>query len=233
MKNKIFSILFSILLLASVSSAQTGEVTVSFNEQFFDALLDSIFKNLKQPEFPLAVNGPKSPVQTSKTFVSGFNADAPGARNPRCAEKLVLQREIGGVRTAVRFRDGQIFAPIAFSGSYNPPLVGCLNFQGYADATIELEFDRDRQALIGRIKVSNVQLGSVANVAGGFIARQVQSSIDKRVNPIEILRADKLSFVVPVQNSGGSLNLKATGLRHEIGNGVLNVHISFEFLKAE
>jgi hypothetical protein len=240
MKNKIFSILFSVLLFASITNAQTAEVTISLNEQFFDALLDSIFKNLKHPEFPLAKTEPKPAAGDAKSFAFGFaptgaTIENPTTeiRNPRCEEKLVLQREINGVRTAVRFRDGQIFAPIAFSGSYNPPLVGCINFQGHADATVELEFDQQRQALIGRIKVSNVQLGSVANVAGAFIARQVQSSIDKRVNPIEILRADKLSFVVPVQNSGGSLNLKATGLRHEIGNGVLNVHISFEFLKAE
>jgi hypothetical protein len=111
-------------------------------------------------------------------------------------------------------------------------LIGCVDFQGYAETNIDLEFDRQQQALIGRVRVLNVQLGGVANMAGGFISRFVQSSIDRNVNPIEILRADKLAFIIPVQNSDGSLKLKATNLRHEVGSGVLNVHVDFEFQKA-
>jgi len=60
----------------------------------------------------------------------------------------------------------------------------------------------------------------------------VQSSIDKKINPIEILQTDKLSFVVPVQNAGGALRMKAVTVRHEIANGVLNVYIAYEFVKA-
>jgi hypothetical protein len=36
-----------------------AEVTVSLNEQFFDSLLDAIYKNFDAPEFPLARNSPK------------------------------------------------------------------------------------------------------------------------------------------------------------------------------
>ena len=244
MKGKILSLIFSLLLVASAANAQapTGEVTVTFNEQFFDALLDALFNNLKQPDFPLAANdGSKFKVQSSKPLVTSFSAseNAPlqnpksKIQNPKCDEVIRLQREINGVRTAVRFRDGQIYAPIAFSGAYNPPLVGCMEFRGYAETRIDLHFDRDKQALIGTINVLNVQLGSVANMAGGILARFVQSTIDKKINPIEILRADKLSFVIPVQNAGGSLRLRATDMRHEIGNGVLNVRVNFEFLKGE
>jgi hypothetical protein len=241
MTRKFISLIFSILLFASFAKAQKAEVTVSFNEQFFDALLDSIFNNLKQPEFPLAANTEKLQIVKRTALVSTFNPQTATIANEKtqienpdaCNEKIVLHREINGVRTAARFRDGRIYAPIAFSGTYNPPLVGCLDFQGVAETNIELEFDRQNQVLIGKVKVLNVQLGSVANMAGGIIARFVQNSIDKKVNPIEILKTDKLSFIVPVQNSGGALKIKASSLRHEIGNGVLNVFVTFEFSKAD
>lgn len=230
----------SLLLFTSLARAQKTEVTVSFNEQFFDALLDAIFSNSKTLEFPLAQNSPKSKVQSSelKTEILSFREGNSGIpknpkskiQNPVCDEKIVLRREMNGVRTAVRFRGGRIFAPIAFSGSYNPPLIGCVDFQGFAETNIELAFDAQKQALIGNIKVLNVQLGGAPNI-GGVLARFVQSSIDRKINPIEILRADKLAFIIPVQNSGINLKLRATGFRHDIGEGVLNVHVEFEFVK--
>ena len=35
-------------------------------------------------------------------------------------------REMNGVRTAVRFREGKVYVPLAFSGMYSPPFVGCV-----------------------------------------------------------------------------------------------------------
>ena len=60
------------------------------------------------------------------------------------------------------------------------------------------------------------------------MARTVQSSIDKKINPIQILALDKISFVVPIQNAG-SLKMKAVGIKHEVANNLLNVRISYEF----
>jgi hypothetical protein len=142
-----------------------------------------------------------------------------------------LLRETGGVKTAVRFRDGKIYAPIAFSGSYNPPFVGCIDFQGWAETNIDLEYDRQNRKLVGRVRVLSVNLGGVTNLASGVLSRLVQSSIDKKINPVEILQIDKLSFIVPVQNAGGSLRMKASGVRHEISDGVLNIYIAYEFSK--
>lgn len=39
------SAFLSVFLLVSVASAQKAEVTISLNEPFFDALLDSVFQN--------------------------------------------------------------------------------------------------------------------------------------------------------------------------------------------
>ncbi|CAN5274219.1 hypothetical protein BH20ACI1_BH20ACI1_23870 [soil metagenome] len=244
MTKKLLSLIFTISMLSTFANAQTAEVAVSLNERFFDVLLDALFKNFNPPEFPLAAKSPKSKVQSPKSenrrsdLSLSFQANDLEIQNPKskiqnCNESIRLQREIDGVRTAVRFRDGKIYAPIAFSGSYNPPLVGCVDFQGWAETNIDLEFDRQSQKLVGKIRVLNVQLSGTGGIGSIFIARLVQSSIDKKVNPIEILQADKLSFLVPVQNAGGSLQMKSVGVRTELGNGVLNVYIAYQFIKGK
>ena len=227
------------ICFASVAAAQQrAEVTISLNEQFFDALLDAMLNN-STLEFPIASRSPKSRVQSPKSSEEiafnhvSFNRQKPEGENLKsyCDEKIVLRREIDGVRTAVRFRDGKIYAPIAFTGSYNPPLIGCIDFQGYAETNIELEFDQDAQTLYGRAKVLNVQLGGAPNVAGNLMARLVQNSIDHKINPIEILKTDKVSFMIPIQNNG-SLNMRAVGVNPEIGQGFLNVRVTYEFQKS-
>lgn len=235
MTKKVLSLVLTIICFASFASAQQAEITISLNEQFFDALLDAMLNN-STLEFPIA-QSPKSKVSGPKSDAFIFEKTKLANRqsqieNPsRCEEKIVLRREINGVRTAVRFRDGKIYAPIAFTGTYNPPLIGCLDFSGYAETNIELEFDQNRQTLFGRARVLNVKLGGAPNVAGNLMARLVQNSIDNKINPIEILRTDKISFVVPIQKNG-NLNMKAVGVNHEIGQQVLNIRISYEFQKS-
>ena len=140
-------------------------------------------------------------------------------------------RESGGVRTAVRFRDGKIIAPLAFSGSYDPPLVGCVDFSGTADTAIDLQFDEFNQRLTARAKVSNVSLNGTGGLGGSLVARMVQGSIDKKINPIEVVTLDKMSFAVPIQNKPG-LRMKATGIRYAVTGNTLSVFVAYEFLRA-
>lgn len=231
MTKKVLSLVLAVLCFASFAKAQRAQVTISLDEQFFDSLLDAIFSDSSPLEFPIARNSPKSKVQRPKSSALSFSNVNYQSQNSFCDEKIVLQREINGVRTAVRFREGKIYAPIAFTGSYNPPLIGCVDFQGYAETNIELEFDQNTQTLYGRAKVLNVNLGGASGVAGNLMARIVQNSIDRKFNPIEILRTDKVSFVVPIQKNG-NLKIKAVGVTHDIGQGVLNVHVAYEFQKS-
>lgn len=76
----------------------------------------------------------------------------------------------------------------------------------------------------------NVSLNGTGGVGGNVIARMVQSSIDRKLNPIEIIKLDKISFMLPIQNSG-NLRMRAVGVRHELVNGAINVHIAYEFLR--
>jgi len=232
--NKFLSLLFTLCLFASIASAQKAEVTITLNEAFFDALLDAIFQNAAPPEFPISGKMALAEYDSSyassggKLFGNSFMAEEPTPEP--CNESIRLLRETNGVRTTVRLRDGRISAPIAFSGSYNPPLIGCVDFAGVAETNIELEFDQDNQRLIGRAKVATVALNGTGGIGGSLIARMVQGSIDKKINPIEIIKMDKISFVVPIQNAG-SIRMKANGVRHEINASGLNVHIGYEFQK--
>lgn len=234
---RFLGLILSVFLLASLASAQQAEVNIQLNEQFFDTLLDALFKNTNPPEFPLSEireEEKRGRGEKEKTaFVKAkFDGKEGILENNLCPDKIRLEREIDGTKTAVRFREGRVIAPIAFTGNYNPPLVGCIDFSGVADTTIELEFDAQKQVLIGRAKVLNVNMSGTGGLGGGWLARMVQSSIDKKINPIQILAMDKISFVVPIQN-GGSLKMKANGIKHDISNGVLNVRISYEFQKAD
>ena len=227
--------LLLLFLFFNAAQGQRTEVTISLSEQFFDTLLDAVYQNAAAPEFPLAkvdrieTPRPGSVYNTAYSFAempaSDLNAGS------ACSETIKLVREMNGVRTAVRFREGKIFTPLAFSGNYNPPFIGCINFAGYAETNIELEFDQASQRLVARARVLNVVLNGTGGIGGDVIARLVQSSIDKKINPMTIIQLDKVSFVVPIQNSS-SLKMKAVGIRHEIAEGYLKVHIQYEFLKS-
>jgi len=203
---------------SAVHAQQTSEVTITFNEQFFDALLDALFQNGGPPEIPI------SKINDAKTE----SIQTAAYRGP-CTETIKLLRENQSVRTAVRFRDGKIYMPIAFSGGYNPPLVGCVEFSGYAESNIELEYDRQNKRLIGTARVLNVLLNGTGGMGSSLLTKMVQSAIDKRLNPIEIIRADKLSFNIPIQNS--TVKMEAVGIRSEVVNNSLLVHVDYSFPK--
>lgn len=195
---------FVLLVLSGFASAQKADITVSLSEPFFDTLLDTVLTGSDIPEFPI------------------------GERNGACSESIKLRREVNGVRSAVRMRDGKITVPLAFSGEHALPFVGCVEFAGSADTVVDVEFDRAAQRLVGRATVQRVNLNGTGGVGGTMIAGLLQSSIDRRLNPIEILQMEKLSFAVPIQNSRG-LRAQAVGVRADPQNGMLNVTITYQF----
>ena len=220
--------------LSSAVYSQKAEVTISLNEAFFDAALEALFANGAPLEFSIAGNTfgrGESSLPNSHTLSFAPSA-TPRLRGevPACAETIKIHREVNGVRTAVRFRDGKILAPLAFAGNYNPPFVGCVGFSGWAETVIDLEFDQNSQRLVARARVLNVNLSGTGGLGGAVVAKLVQSSIDKKINPIELFALSKLSFGVPVRGSP-ELQMRATGIRHELLNGAINVIVSYEFGK--
>jgi hypothetical protein len=86
------------------------------------------------------------------------------------------------------------------------------------------------QKLIGRAKVLNIHLNGTGGVGSSLIAKMLQSSIDKKLNPIDILQLDKLSLMVPIRNTG-NLRMRAVGVRNDVTNGALNITITYQFEK--
>lgn len=190
-----------------------GEVLVVLNEHFLNSVLDAITEQRETPSFPLSRGGG-------------------GGNNSKCASVVSLVREAEGVRTSIRFADGRINAPVAFRGSYEAPLLGCLNFEGWADAVFNLEFDIERQRLNARITVRDVKLKNVPSAVSVGITGLVQDAIDTRVNPVEILRAEQLSARLPL-TPDNELRLRAREVRHEIVGRELRLRIIYDIVSKE
>ncbi|HEY0077253.1 MAG TPA: hypothetical protein VGB73_01305 [Pyrinomonadaceae bacterium] len=194
---------------------EAGEVLVVLNERLLNALLEAMLALPEPPSFPLS--------RRREEQAAG-----------KCASEVVLRRESSGVQTAVRFTQRGISAPVAFRGSYDAPLVGCLKFEGWADTTFALSFDRARQVLEGRINVREVHLKNVPSLVGGGVTQMVQEAIDRRVNPIELLRAEQLGTRIDLkQPGGGVLRLRAREVRHEVVQKELRLRIFYEVLSGD
>lgn len=218
------AVLLLLFLLHPGASGQTGqpqqppigEATLAIKEQFFNSFLEAIFNNLKPPSTPL--------------IITQADKDRTDESSKICPNVLTLQRESSGTRTAVKFEQGRITAPLAFAGSYNSTLLGCLRFNGLAYTEWSLEFDRSAQALQARIRITDLRFENLPALAQGSIAKLVQAAIDSRINPLKLLRPEQLSSVVPVAPAGGSLRFRAREVRPEISPGNLQLHITYEFL---
>ena len=79
---KIPLLMLSLCLFASAAAAQKTEITISFSEQFFDALLDAVFQYSPPPEFILTKNTSSSSPQTAVALSasSGSRTEAPDLR---------------------------------------------------------------------------------------------------------------------------------------------------------
>lgn len=188
-----------------------GEVVVVLSEEFLNSLLVAVASRPEPPSFPLSKGG----------------------AGKKCESRVQLLPEVQGTRTGVRFADGRINAPVAFRGSYDAPLVGCLKFEGWADTTFQLEFNRERQVLGARVTVRDLKLKNVpTSLLGGGLTGMVQDAIDERVNPVEILRAEQLGARVPVTRND-ELRLRAADVRHEVVGRELRLRIVYEIVQPD
>jgi len=213
-----------------------GEVVVILNEQLFNALLDAMLSQDKPPTYPLAgagrINGGSGGNGQSGNGQSGNESGSTSGTNSNCASAITLLREAGGTRTAVRFSDGRIVVPVAFRGSYEAALLGCVSFEGWADAEIVLRFDPERQALNARVLVRRLNLKDFPAMMNGVVTEVVQRAIDQRLNPIEILRAEQLAARLPV-TPGNALKLRAREIKHEVVQQELRLRIFYEVVPVD
>jgi len=196
-----------------------GTAVVELDEEFFNTLLGTVFKDLGEPTFRLASAERGGDVQYVKT-------------QGGCVNQVVVTQEADGVRTGVRLENGQVLAPLAFKGSYN--LFGkCMNFSGTSQANIALRFAADEQTLYGQINVETVNLAGMSPLFAGPVTAFVQNALNQRVNPLVLMRGQQIGLNVPVQATGGELKAQARDIRAEIKDKSLRLHITYDFAGAK
>ena len=223
MKTKSFVALLAIFSAFIASQAQEAglgrprvsdnapRATITVNEQFLNSFLVGMFDNLQEPSMPLTVGGAQS--------------------SANCASEIRLKREVNGVRTAVHFENGRIVGPLAFAGAYNSTLLGCVEFTGWADAEVTMEFSRERRAVLARFRVRDIHLNNTPGLLNDPLRNMVQTTIDRRYNPIELFTLEQLSTNTNIKPAGGALRLEATEVRPEITPNELALHITYRFVR--
>ena len=61
----------------------------------------------------------------------------------------------------------------------------------------------------------------------------VRTAIDQRVNPLEVLRPSQLQLMIPVRASNGSVKAQAKDVRAEVQDGLLRLHVTYDFAGAK
>lgn len=191
-------------------------IVIALEQSFMDAVLSTTFSGLGTPTFQLGQNNNDGVERVEHALFQGG-----------CTNTITLLPEGSGVKTGVQFRNGEIYAPMAFTGNYN--LGGCLQFKGWAQSKIKLSFDQEKQVVYGHVDVEGVNLEGVNPIANNFVTVFVQSAINQKVNPLLLLNEPQLSLMIPVKASNGTVKARAKDVRAEVLDGSLKLHLTYEF----
>ena len=191
-------------------------VEIGLEQSFVDAVLATTFQ-VGTPTFHLGQAAPNSGGEiTTAAFQGG------------CTNSITLLPEGSGVKTGVQFHNGNVSAPLAFTGSSS--LAGqCLQFKGWAQTNIKLYFDESKQTVYGDVTVEGVNLEGVNPIANTLVTAFVQGAINQRVNPLVLVSDKQLQLLIPVKASNGTVKAHAKDVRAEILDGALKLHLTYEF----
>jgi hypothetical protein len=190
-------------------------VEIGLEQSFVDAVLATTFQ-VGTPTFQLGQAAPSGDRITTAAFQGG------------CANSITLLPEGSGVKTGVQFHNGNVSAPLAFTGSYS--FTGqCIQFKGWAQTDIKLYFEEPKQTVYGNVTVEGVNLEGVNPIANTFVTVFVQSAINQRVNPLVLVSDKQLQLLIPVKASNGAVKAHAKDVRAEILDGSLKLHLTYEF----
>lgn len=203
-------------------SPPPGTATVVLNQQFFNTVLQTIFKDMNSPSFPLQVsNQPEEqdfrPIKT--VFFQNGN---------QCDGKITVLPEGSGVKTSVKLENGEIKAPLAFKGSANV-LGNCIQFSGWAQGGFSLNYDAGQKTVFGKINVETVNLDGVTPLASGLVAQFVQNALNQKVNPITILNGKQIALSLPIAATDGTLNAEIKDVRAEVKENDLSLFVTYDF----
>jgi len=139
---------------------------IILKQDFFNAVLQTIFRDMSAPSFPLTLTESRTPQNSAVPSYAAL-------QNGGCDGRITLLPEGSGVVSALKFENGRIVAPLAFKGSYNS-MFGCINFSGWTQANLELRFDPAQQNVLGQLNIETVNLDGGAGMLGGIVTPLVQ-----------------------------------------------------------
>lgn len=205
------------------NGSPAGTASVVLNQQFFDTILTTIFRDMNAPAFPLNLTGKNNLDEIARPQYANFVF-----QNNGCDGKITLQPSGSGVTTTVRLENGKITAPLAFSGS-TVVLGNCIQFAGWAQANLALRYDEQQQNVFGQINVETVNLDGINPLISGFVTPLVQNTINQRVNPITILRGQQIALNLPISATDGTLQARVKDVRADIKDNALNLFVTYDF----
>jgi hypothetical protein len=197
-----------------------GTAEIVIREDFFNQVLATVFRDMNPPAFPVGLA--RNEAGEGGASFASFQA------GQACDGLLKILPEGSGVKTGVRFDDGKLSAPLAFSGSYNSAF-GCLQFTGWAQADLELRFDAAQQTVFGRINVETVNLDGVSPLISGLVTPVVQTTINNRVNPIQMIQGKQIALNMPIAATQGNLRADVKDVRAEVKDQALHLYAVYEF----
>lgn len=190
------------------NQAPAGEAVVILDETLLDAALAGLLRKPDALAYPV------------------------GNPSRSCRSEVRLLPEVAGTQTRVRIADDRITLPLAFGGTYNANLLGCLSFTGTARADLDLAFDESRRALVARIRIRSLDVRDLPALAAGSVRSLVQRTIDSRVNPVTILRLDDLTTRLPLGDTA-ALVMRARAIYPQVRDRELRIRIRYEFVAAD
>ena len=180
-----------------------GTAQIVLREQFFNDVLGTMFTEMNPPTFAL------------------------GPQGGECGTLTVLP-EGSGAKTAVRFGNGRLEAPLAFKGGYDSP-IGCVEFAGWASSVMELRFDQASQSVFGQLNVETVNLDGVNPIINAIVTPLVQSTLNTRVNPIKLIDGAQVAIDTPIASTNANLKAAVKDVRAEVKENALNLYVEYDF----
>lgn len=194
---------------------------IVLKQEFFNEVLKTIFRDMNAPSFPLALT-------ENREAQNNASASYAMLQNEGCDGRITLLAEGSGVQSTLKFDNGRIVAPLAFSGSYNS-MFGCIRFSGWTQANLELRFDAAQQTVLGQLNIETVNLDGGASMFGGIVTPLVQRTLNDRVNPIQILQGKQIALNLPIAATNGNMTAKVKDVRSEIKDNALNLFVIYQF----
>ncbi len=207
-------------ILPPDAGSTAASARIVLGQDLFNQVLTTIFKEIREPAFQMGEN--IAPNSSATIEHASFQDAGP------CDGIIRILEEGSGVRSGLKLEEGRISAPLAFAGTYNSPF-GCLRFTGWTQASLELRFDKEKQAVYGRVNVETVNLDGVNPIFGGLITPLVQSTINNRVNPIQIINPGQLAVDMPIASTGGKLQAVVEDVRAEVKENAINLYVVYNF----